>query len=98
MKTAIVYLHNHLEELLTKINRVFKKNSPEGGLREVIRLLSWLVVVDEDDIFGEHKGITVEHYLKRYAKVSISHFLWSTLYFAWSTSGGLTCLVLLIVV
>jgi hypothetical protein len=65
-----------LEHLLTRINRVFPKNSPGAGLQEAIGLLSWLVVVDEDDTFGEHKEITrVGEYLKKYAKVSIYPFV-----------------------
>ena len=71
VRTAVAYFHDHLEHLLTRVNRVFPKNSPEGGLQEAIRLLSWLVIVDEDDTFGERKEITgVGEYLKRYAKVS----------------------------
>lgn len=66
---AIEHVSNHVKNFLTRINRVFPRNSPEGGLQEVIRLLTLLVAVDEDDTFGEHNGITVGHYLKMYAKV-----------------------------
>ena len=44
---------------------------PEGELQEVIRLLLWLVVVDDDDTFGNSHGMSVEYYLKSYVKVRI---------------------------
>lgn len=72
VKRALTYFRSYIEHSLTRINRVFPKNSPEGGLREVIRVLSWLVSVDQDDIFGEHNGIAVGQYLKKYTRVSLA--------------------------
>ena len=69
---AIEHLSNHVKNFLTRINRVFPRNLPEGRLQEVIRLLTLLVAVDEDNTFGERNGITVGHYLKMYAKVGIA--------------------------
>lgn len=80
MKAAITHLHGHVEHILTRINRIFPRNSPEEGLREVTRLLSWLVIVDEDDTFGEHNGKTVGQYLKRYAKVGVSRYILYSVY------------------
>ena len=69
------HLSMHVKNFLTRINRVFPRNMPEGGLQEVIGLLKLLVTVDEDDTFGEHNGITVDHYLKMYVKVGITKWI-----------------------
>ena len=71
MKNALSHLRGHVEHSLTRVNRVFQKNLPDGGLREVIRVLSWLVVVDQDDLFGENSGMTVEQHLRKYSKVML---------------------------
>lgn len=71
----MTYLHSYVEHILSRINKVFQKNMPEGRLSEVIRVLEWLVIVDNDDIFGEHNGLTVRQFLKRYCEVKFSLFL-----------------------
>lgn len=55
---------------------MFPKNSPVEGLTEVIRLLSWLVLIDEDAIFGVHnsKTVSLAQYLEKYVEVSDNRF------------------------
>ena len=68
-KYAVENLNDHVKHGLSRINRLFPKNSPDGGLRAVIDLLSMLVVVDQNEIFGKQNGRSVTYYLKKYVRV-----------------------------
>ena len=67
------HLRYQLEMSLTRINRMFRRNSPEGALKAVLSLFSILFESDHVGVFQGEEALydrgSLTYYLKKYVKV-----------------------------